>query len=194
MKHLHRNKHTKNGVTLVELLVVVTILMMLAAFAIPAVRPMTEGRRIREAARAIDVFLTRAKIRAVEIQRPVGVEFQRMTEIDFGDPYDATDDTILLDQDDACNTLRVVEIPAPYGGNYSNSRVRVQNWTYFGGSYYHIHRHHRPPSGRSQGHHPKWRFLRQPHSQRRHHPIQPPGTLLRDLRRSQRQSTASHQC
>ncbi len=130
MNAFHRNKNHRGGVTLVELLVVVTILMMLAAFAIPAMRPLTEGRRIREATRAIDVFITRAKIRAVEIQRPVGVEFQRMTEIDYGDPTDPTDDTVVFDQYDACNVLRVVEVPSPYAGNFTNSRVLAQDWTF----------------------------------------------------------------
>lgn len=105
--------------TLVELLVVVTILMLLAAFAIPAMRPLTQGRRIREAVRAVDVFLTQAKIRAVEIQRPVGVLFERVRQTEIGG---AT-----VYQDDACNVLRLVEIPPPYAGEFSNSRVRVQS-------------------------------------------------------------------
>ena len=128
MNQFHCNKHTKSGVTLVELLVVVTILMMLAAFAIPAVRPLTEGRRIREAVRAIDVFLAQAKTRAITVQRPVGVVFDRMIQRDLRDLDDPDDDTLTY-QDDACNILRIVEIPPPYAGDLADSRVRIQNWS-----------------------------------------------------------------
>ena len=129
----HHRNHNARGVTLVELLVVVTILMMLAAFAIPVVRPLTEGRRVREATRAVDVFLTQAKTRAIVNQRPAGVLFQRMTQTDLasGNP---------VYQDDACNVLRMVEVPSPYAGDLSDSRVRVQNCTFLpSGAYYHRH-------------------------------------------------------
>ena len=116
-----RNTYGRGGVTLVELLVVVTIMMLLAAFAIPAIRPMTEGRRPREATRALDILLTQAKTRAVTNQRPSGVLFER---------FQQTDATgALVYQDDACTTLRVVDIPPPYAGDFLDSRVRVQNWT-----------------------------------------------------------------
>ncbi len=117
MRVFHHNRHARGGVTLVELLVVVTILMMLAAFAIPSIRPMTEGRRVREAVRAVDVLLTRAKTRALEIQRPVGVLFERIRQVDL------TGATVY--QDDACNILRIVEIPPAYAGEFSNSRMRL---------------------------------------------------------------------
>ena len=127
MNVLHQHRPVR-GVTLVELLVVVTILMMLAAFAIPVVRPLTEGRRIREAARAIDVFITQAKTEAIVNQRPVGIVLERMRQGDEGDPDDATDGNLFY-QDDACNILRMVEIPPPYGGDLADTRVRLQNWS-----------------------------------------------------------------
>ena len=113
-----RHKRAR-GVTLVELLVVVTILMMLAAFAIPTMRGLTEGRKVREAARAIDVFLTQQKTRAVELQRPVGVELQRFAVVDS-----VTGDTSY--QDDVCTVLRAVEIPPPYAGDTVDARIKLE--------------------------------------------------------------------
>ncbi|MGI6414056.1 MAG: prepilin-type N-terminal cleavage/methylation domain-containing protein [Thermoguttaceae bacterium] len=108
-----RHKRAR-GVTLVELLVVVTILMMLAAFAIPTMRGLTEGRKVREAARAIDVYLTQAKIRALELQRPVGVVFQRTNLGTVASPDIQTD---------ACTVLRQVEVPPPYAGDTLDARI-----------------------------------------------------------------------
>jgi prepilin-type N-terminal cleavage/methylation domain-containing protein len=112
-----RHKRAR-GVTLVELLVVVTILLMLAAFAIPTMRGLTEGRKVREAARAIDVFLAQQKTRAVELQRPVGVELQRFTAVDS-----VTGETSY--QDDVCTVLRAVEIPPPYAGDTVDARIKL---------------------------------------------------------------------
>ncbi len=122
MNDSHRYQPVRRAVTLVELLVVVTIMLLLAAFAIPTIRPMTEGRRIREAARAIDVYLTQAKTRALVVQRPVGVVLERFQQVD-------TSGTSLY-LDDTCTVLRMVEIPPPYAGDFTDSRLRVQNWTY----------------------------------------------------------------
>ena len=127
MNDSHRKQPARRAVTLVELLVVVTIMLLLAAFAIPTIRPLTEGRRIREATRAIDVFLTQAKTRATVIQRPVGVVFERFRQLDAnGNPVYHTE---------ACNVLRMVEIPPPYAGDFIDSRVRIQNWTTSAGNY-----------------------------------------------------------
>lgn len=108
-----RHKRAR-GVTLVELLVVVTILLMLAAFAIPTMRGLTEGRKVREGARAIDVYLTQAKIRALELQRPVGVVFQRTNLGTVASPDIQTD---------TCTVLRQVEVPPPYAGDTLDARI-----------------------------------------------------------------------
>jgi len=77
----------RRGVTLVELLV---------------------GRRIREAARAINVYFGAARSRAIETGRPVGVLFQRLDR-----------------QPQASMVLHQVEIPPPYGGDTLDAALKL---------------------------------------------------------------------
>jgi hypothetical protein len=92
----------------VELLVIVSILVLLTAIAIPAMRPALEGRRIREAARAVNAYLGSARNRALETGRPCGVMLHRVSTL----PQCAME----LDQ---------VEVPPPYGGDDINALAKV---------------------------------------------------------------------
>ena len=64
--------------TLVELLVVVMILLILMGISAAAIRPLVQGRDIRESARLLNAFLARAQSRAIERGRPVAVVFERL--------------------------------------------------------------------------------------------------------------------
>ena len=103
------------GMTLVELLVVITIMMILAGFVVPKLQMNGGSRRTREAARMVNVYLGVARNRAVETGRPCGVMFQRIS----NDPNDP--------QSTGCATLFQVEVPPLYAGDMDNSRVRVQS-------------------------------------------------------------------
>ncbi|MBN2216871.1 MAG: prepilin-type N-terminal cleavage/methylation domain-containing protein [Pirellulales bacterium] len=107
---LHGGKTPRRGLTLVELLVVVTIMMILVGFALPRLRPASDQRRIREAARMVNVFLNRARARAIETGRPCGVLFQPI-------------DNPVNDSTAASATLYQVEVPQPYMGGSTDSRV-----------------------------------------------------------------------
>ncbi len=96
------------GVTLIELLVVVSIMLIVTMIAVPAMKPALENRKIREAARSVNVYLGSARNHAIELGRPVGVLFTR----------DST-------QGNPCLTLQQVEIPAPYAGDTTNSVAGV---------------------------------------------------------------------
>ena len=104
----------RRGVTLIELLVVISIMMMLAAYALPKLAPMARERKIRETARSVSVFLSRARSRAIETGRPCGVVFQR---------FDATnpDDPLA----NAATMLYQAEVPPPYAGDTLLARVRM---------------------------------------------------------------------
>jgi len=106
------NKSPKRGVTLVELLVVVGIMVLLAAMAIPTLQPLTEGRQVREATRSLGAFISSAKNRATESGRPVGLIFERGVKIEGGrrDPH-------------ACLVVRQAQVPPPYGGDVEGAVV-----------------------------------------------------------------------
>lgn len=103
------SKKNRRGVTLVELLIVISILLGLLALAVPAMRPAMESKQIRDAARAVNVYFSTARSRAIETGRPCGVLLER-------DPN--------LPQ--ACITLRQVEVPPPYSGDTTDTYVTVQ--------------------------------------------------------------------
>ncbi|MEX0865916.1 MAG: prepilin-type N-terminal cleavage/methylation domain-containing protein [Pirellulales bacterium] len=96
------------GVTLIELLIVVFILSLLMAAAIPVVRPAMETSTLREATRSVATMLGTAKARAQETGRPHGVLFEPMANRPAG-----------------CYTLFYAYQPPPYAGDSINSRIVI---------------------------------------------------------------------
>jgi Tfp pilus assembly protein FimT len=102
-------------VTLIELLVVVSIMMIVTVIAVPAMKPALENRKIREAARAANVYLSSARNRAIELGRPVGVLFIRDV------PAPGNPGTPGY----PCLTLQQVEFTPPYAGETTNAVAYV---------------------------------------------------------------------
>ena len=69
----------RSGMTLVELLVAVSIMVMLVAISVPMFKPMLESRKTAEGARTVALALQRARVKAMETGIPHGIEFQRYT-------------------------------------------------------------------------------------------------------------------
>ena len=90
------------------MLIVITIIVILVGMATTLMRPDTEGRRIREAARMINVYISTARNRAMETGRPCGVVLET---------FNGTDAVMLLDQCD---------VPPLYCGETEGSVARVQ--------------------------------------------------------------------
>jgi len=96
--------------TLVEMLVAVSIIVLLMFAAVRVLQPIAE-RRVREAARMVNVYISSARNRAMEIGRPCGVILRRATN---------------TNTPTACTVLDQCEVPTTYAGDMINAVVRVQ--------------------------------------------------------------------
>jgi len=96
------------GVTLIEMLVVVAILMLLLGVALPSMQGSMDQRRNREAARAVNVYFSSARSVAMQTGRPCGVAIHRM------------------DNERGCSMLlEQVEVPPPYAGESIDTRAQL---------------------------------------------------------------------
>lgn len=101
------------GITLIELMVVVGILLLLTAIAVPALQSGMGDRQVREAARALNVYISSARYKAMETGRPVGIVLERAP-----------------GQANACTTVRQAEVPLPYMGSYYGMiQLRILNYS-----------------------------------------------------------------
>ncbi len=98
------SRSRRPGVTLIEMLIVISIMLLLTAMAVPMVRLILVRRPIREAARSVSDYFASAQIRARETGRPAGVWIER-----FGS------------QPQSAFTLFQAEVPPPYGGSLADS-------------------------------------------------------------------------
>jgi prepilin-type N-terminal cleavage/methylation domain-containing protein len=117
------------GYTLTELLVVVTILVLLVATALPVARKVMEGNRTREASRMLQAYFALAKARAVQTGRPCGLFF------DLSQPPPGVTDPPHASWGPAqyssywpvrhVTKVFLAEIPPPYGGSTNQARATV---------------------------------------------------------------------
>ncbi len=96
----------RKGLTLIELLIVISVSVLLLAAAVPLLRIPLQGRKVREASRQLNAVLTRVKARAAEIGRPVGLMIRRA-------------DPALGNGSFYSSQLFIAETPPPYAGDES---------------------------------------------------------------------------
>ncbi len=99
-------QHTA-GLTLVELLVVIVILVTLVGGVLPLLSPNNEARKIESASRGLKTYFQRAQTRAARTGRPVGIAFRESS----------------LDSGIALEVFQV-ENPRPFTGFSSNSTAK----------------------------------------------------------------------
>ena len=97
------------GYTLVEILVVLFVLMLLAAIALPTVKDLLSNQKTSRAARNLTAFIDKVRSRAIAEQRPFGILIERG--VGSNDPYGLS------------QSIRVRQIAGvpPYSGDASNA-------------------------------------------------------------------------
>lgn len=104
-----------SALTLVELLIVMVILSLLVSSAIPVISPPGDERRIREASRGVNTYISGAQARAVQTGRPVGVALKKLSQ-----------ETGSIEDNGVCLELYYVQQPVPYVGLSADSRVQLR--------------------------------------------------------------------
>ncbi|MCL2347211.1 MAG: prepilin-type N-terminal cleavage/methylation domain-containing protein [Planctomycetaceae bacterium] len=107
------------GLTLVELLVVISIIGIVLAASVPMIKPMLESNKVRDGADAVATYLNQARARAIEEGRCVGVRFERYTTIKMNDGSD------YYPYNGAALVMRQVAVPTAYCGFTEGVRVAV---------------------------------------------------------------------
>lgn len=112
-------REARHGMTIVELLVVLGVLSILLGIAATAVKTGTRGKKQREGARQVNAYIAAAQARAMELNRPVGVEIVRnvRSSSGTGTPDIGLVNTSLL--------MYTIETPPTYAGDTSTATVDV---------------------------------------------------------------------
>jgi len=98
-----------HGVTLVELLVVISILVLLAAITVPSFQTGIGHRRVQESARLVEQYILHTRSAAMASKHPLGVQLVRWD-----------------NQPEVSVQLRRVEVPEVYVGADESARFTVQ--------------------------------------------------------------------
>lgn len=106
---LYKTVYRRSGVTLIEMLVVVAIMMFMLTIAAPLFRTEQDGSAARDTARALNAYIQEARAKAIATGRPCGVAF-----IPF-ETYPS-----------ACVVAQQVETPPLYTGETYKSKVTVK--------------------------------------------------------------------
>ena len=111
--------HRRRGMTLVELLVVISILGLLAVAVLPNLSNTSDRRKVREAARAVSSFIAGGQSRALGSRSGGGIWIDPL-------PNPISSDTLSMI---AIIDLAEADVPQPYSGNATTSTITALNPT-----------------------------------------------------------------
>jgi len=115
-----QNQRLPRGMTLIELLIVMAIIVLLAGIALPQVKSLLKDQRIGQTARVVQGFAESARARAIATGRPVALVLER-ARIDGGGGS-GTDGLIA---NDTCLRMSLGEVFPPYEGDWSGSTAQL---------------------------------------------------------------------
>jgi prepilin-type N-terminal cleavage/methylation domain-containing protein len=101
----------RRGVTLVELMIVVTVAVVLLAVAIPLAKQPLEQQKLREASRLVNAMIAGAQARAAELNRPVGILLE---------PSPAG-----VNASEGVTRIHYAEVPPLYGGDVTGAQCSI---------------------------------------------------------------------
>lgn len=116
----HLTRLPLRAFTLVELLVVLGIIVILAAIALPTVKNLLQDQKITQAARAVQGYFESARGRALASGRPVAVIFERLPFSSAG-----TVGTDLYRTNSTCVRLSMGEVFPPYEGDWAGATATL---------------------------------------------------------------------
>ncbi len=100
----------RRGVTLVELLIVIALVILLAGISLPSIKAVMKDQRTTQSARLVQGFLESARARAIALNRPVAAILERQG-------TDQADTVNLL----TCTRMSIGEVFPPYEGDWSSA-------------------------------------------------------------------------
>ncbi len=110
MQAFQTKQGARHGFSLVEMLVVITILLAFGLVALPLFGQALDGRQTREAARELSAFIGGARARAIESGRPGGILLERLSP----------------ELPQAVLSVHMAEAPPPYAGDSMISRAVIK--------------------------------------------------------------------
>lgn len=106
------------GLSLVELMVVVGIVVTLAAIALPSLREALKDQKISQATRQVQAYFETAKAKAMGSGRPVGILLDRLS-------YAGVNNNLITNS--TCLRLSMVEVLPPYCGDIQGATAELAN-------------------------------------------------------------------
>lgn len=112
------------GMTLVELLIVISVAVILLAVAIPLAKQPLERQKLREGSRQLNALIATAQARAVELNRPVGIVLETRN---VGNVSSDPVSNAAINPTEGITRIHFAEVPPLYGGDVAGAQVQVVN-------------------------------------------------------------------